>query len=127
MAGLVPCIDYIASGINKAQDTKQGIISGANSCELVSSMIRKMEQIIKQEETGKTDDFIFDPTKADAEVETLVYRDKNENNKKQEQTLKEKVRVDGTNQINEGMQKIDELRAERLARRQQKEEEEKII
>lgn len=127
MAGLVPCIDYIASGINKAPDTKQGIISGANSFELVNSMIRKMEQTKKQEETRKISNFKFDARQADDEVETLVYRDKEEHNVKEEQTLKERVRVDGTNQIDEGMRKINELKAKRLARRQQKEEEEKIM
>lgn len=73
MSGFYRSIEYLANGFNNAIDTKQSIITAANSYEYIKKKIREIEEKALQDmENEKIEKFQFDPN----EVETIVLKDK---------------------------------------------------
>ena len=74
MSGLNRSIEYLSLKFNNAKDTKQSIITAANSYEHIKRKIKEIEEKAKREITDeKTENIKFDPL----EIEPIVFKNIN--------------------------------------------------
>lgn len=74
MSGFYRSIEYIGNGINNARDTKQAIITAANSYEHIKKKVKEIEeQAWKKVEKQKMEEIHFDPN----EIERIVLKKEN--------------------------------------------------
>ena len=73
MSGLNRSIEYLSSKFNNAKDTKQSIITAANSYDCIKKKIKEIEENAKRNiKEEKIENIKFDPL----EIETIVFKDR---------------------------------------------------
>ncbi len=73
MKGLNRGMEYIANGINGARDTRQAIITSANSYDYIMKRIKEIEKNTwKEIKNHKPEEIHFDPN----EIEPIVLKSK---------------------------------------------------
>ena len=92
MSGFYRSMEYISSKMNAAKDTKQSIITAANSYEYITSKIREIEEnAMKEIKSEKTEEIYFDPN----EIEPIVLK----NREDKIDGFKEKLKVNQQKQM----------------------------